>query len=264
MLKAIGIGAAAMYLFDPQQGRRRRAMLRDQCTHLMHETQRTIDVTRRDMQNRWQGCVAEFQGALHQEPATDEKLVARVRSKLGRAVSHPSAIEVTANNGTITLSGPVLASEVPSLLGCVSTVSGVSSVENHLDVHETAENISALQGGREKSGQTWDIMQSNWSPTTKLAVGSGAAALALYALNRPMLMTGLIGAIGVGLMSGGQDGSSMMQNLTDRLSSGLQGPQGGSGHASAKQGSQGQSESNQGDQGSSTGMESSVSAGQFS
>ena len=254
MLKAVGIGAAAMYLFDPQQGKRRRAMLRDQCNHLMHSTQRTIDVTRRDLQNRWQGCVAEFQGALHQEPATDEKLVARVRSKLGRAVSHPSAIEVTANNGTITLSGPVLAHEVQSLVRCVSTVSGVNSVENHLDVHENAENVSALQGGSEKYGQTWDIMQSNWSPTTKLAVGSGAAALALYALNRPVLMTGLLGAIGLSLASAGQEGTGMMQKLTDRVSSGLQGQQGSSDGG----------ESQSAEQGGTAGRESSVSAGQFS
>jgi len=29
----LGLGAAAMYLFDPDQGRRRRALLRDQLTH---------------------------------------------------------------------------------------------------------------------------------------------------------------------------------------------------------------------------------------
>ena len=32
-LIAFGIGAAAMYLLDPEQGRRRRALLRDQLSH---------------------------------------------------------------------------------------------------------------------------------------------------------------------------------------------------------------------------------------
>ena len=32
-LVTLGLGALAMYLFDPQQGRRRRALVRDQITH---------------------------------------------------------------------------------------------------------------------------------------------------------------------------------------------------------------------------------------
>lgn len=32
-LVTLGLGALAMYLFDPQQGRERRARLRDQVTH---------------------------------------------------------------------------------------------------------------------------------------------------------------------------------------------------------------------------------------
>jgi hypothetical protein len=32
-LVTLGLGALAMYLLDPQQGRRRRALLRDQVTH---------------------------------------------------------------------------------------------------------------------------------------------------------------------------------------------------------------------------------------
>ena len=32
-LVTLGLGALAMYLFDPQHGRRRRALVRDQMTH---------------------------------------------------------------------------------------------------------------------------------------------------------------------------------------------------------------------------------------
>ena len=32
-LVTLGLGAAAMYLLDPQEGRRRRAQIRDQLTH---------------------------------------------------------------------------------------------------------------------------------------------------------------------------------------------------------------------------------------
>jgi hypothetical protein len=34
MLAVAGVGAAASYLFDPQLGRRRRALMRDQFVHL--------------------------------------------------------------------------------------------------------------------------------------------------------------------------------------------------------------------------------------
>lgn len=263
LLKAVGLGATAMYFFDPQQGRRRRALLRDQCVHLMNTTQHTIDVTKRDLQNRMQGCIAEFSGALHgDEPVSDEKLVARVRSKLGRAVSHPSAIEVTADNGVITLSGPVLAREAANLVRYVGNVSGVSSVDNQLDVHENPGGIAALQGGSPKSGETWDVMQNNWSPTTRLAVGSGAAAVALYVLNRPVMLTCLASALGLVLMSAAEAGTGENQNQQ----SGHQGESNivGDGQSRQSAGLSGNQTTGGSDEQSSANAESPVRAGEFS
>ena len=263
LLKAAGLGAAAMYLFDPQQGRRRRALLRDQYVHLMNSAQHTVDVTRRDLQNRLQGCIAEFSGALHgDEPVSDEKLVARVRSKLGRAVAHPSAIEVTAENGVITLSGPVLASEAANLVRYVGNVSGVNSVANQLDVHETPDGIAALQGGSPKSGQTWDVMQSNWSPTTRLAVGSGAAAVGLYVLNRPVMLTCLASALGLVLMSAAEAGAGESQSRQ----SGNPGESsmGGNGQSHQSAGLSGNQTAGGSDAQSSGNTESPVRAGEFS
>ncbi|HEU4872992.1 MAG TPA: hypothetical protein VFT44_07825 [Pyrinomonadaceae bacterium] len=47
--------------------------------------------------------------AANKEDTSNEVLIARVRSKMGRVVLHPSAIEVTSDQGQITLSGSILA-----------------------------------------------------------------------------------------------------------------------------------------------------------
>ena len=67
----------------------------------------------------------------------DGVVVDRVRSKLGRYTSHPSAIEVHVNNGHVTLNGPILDDEVAALVSAVKSVDGVREVDNLLEVHES-------------------------------------------------------------------------------------------------------------------------------
>lgn len=59
LLAGIGIGAILMYIFDPEQGRRRRALLRDQIVSCMNETSDIVGKTSRDLRNRAQGVIAE-------------------------------------------------------------------------------------------------------------------------------------------------------------------------------------------------------------
>jgi hypothetical protein len=60
-LTALGIGALAMYFFDPVSGRRRRALVRDKMTHYHREATRYAEHTAKDLRNRAQGLVAETQ-----------------------------------------------------------------------------------------------------------------------------------------------------------------------------------------------------------
>jgi uncharacterized membrane protein len=113
---------------------------------------------------------------------SDEVLVGRVRAELGRFVSHSHAIEVTAEGGHVTLAGPILAEEVRPLLRCVRRVPGVRAVSDRLAVHEDASHVSALQGGQPAPGSRFELMQENWSPAARLAVGSFGAGLMLSAL----------------------------------------------------------------------------------
>ncbi len=116
---------------------------------------------------------------------SDEILADRVRAKIGRAVSHPNSIEVSASNGRIVLSGPVLESEGDDLIDAAYSVRGVRDVESRVETHKTSENVPGLQGGSGGTRPRHELLQENWAPATRLLVGAGGAfALAFPARNR--------------------------------------------------------------------------------
>ncbi|MBW3625285.1 MAG: SRPBCC family protein [Armatimonadetes bacterium] len=204
LLFGLGIGAGMMYLMDPNQGDRRRALLRDQATHALHATEDSAGKTVRDMRNRTKGFVAEMQSAMHPEDVSDEVQVARVRATLGRVVSHPGSIEVTANNGEVTLSGPVLDSEKDALLRAVGAVRGVKGIDNRLDVHQKRGDWPGLQGGYgPRPGMEPDFMQENWSPATRAIAGAAGGALALYGSGHKDFTGTMLSALGLGLLARG-------------------------------------------------------------
>jgi hypothetical protein len=188
----LGLGTAAMFLLDPDRGKRRRALVRDKFALATRMTGECMEVTGRDLRNRTLGTLKAIQSRLSSEQPDDAVLVDRVRSKIGRVVSHPSAIQVTAQDGNVTLAGPILANEAPHLLTCVSWVPGVKDVTNNLEVHEEAGNHPALQGGRERHGARFPLFQQNWSPTARLLAGAAGASLMAYCgARRDALGTGL-------------------------------------------------------------------------
>ncbi|MFT3774189.1 MAG: SRPBCC family protein [Minicystis sp.] len=185
---AIGVGAGLMYLLDPDRGSRRRALVRDKGVHTAHRMGNLLDKGARDLEYRLRGIAHEARSIVRQDHPSDELLVERVRSKLGRAVSHPHAIKVESNDGCVTLSGPVLRAERARLLSCVMGVPGVHRVEDRLDQHAPEERIPALQGGGRRRGQRFELMQERWSPVTQIAMGAvGTGLLAFGAARRGSL-----------------------------------------------------------------------------
>jgi hypothetical protein len=63
---AFGLGALVMYIFDPQQGRRRRALARDQLAHAQRRIGDTANATYQDLRNRAYGLYAETRGMTGQ------------------------------------------------------------------------------------------------------------------------------------------------------------------------------------------------------
>src|SRR5688572_10205744 len=93
-LAGAGLGAGLMYLFDPQVGRRRRGLVRDKAVSAWHETQDGLQAVGTDMSNRFSGVMAETRSLFRDEPVDDLRLHDRIRTALGRAISHPRAIDV--------------------------------------------------------------------------------------------------------------------------------------------------------------------------
>ncbi len=197
VLLGIAAGAAAMYLFDPRQGRSRRARLRDKAITGISDLEDAVSVVYRDLGNRTRGVLWRVRSRASAKQITDDVLAERVRAELGRATSHPGAIHVEVSQGRVILSGAVLESEHAQLLRAVRAVRGVDEVQDNLAVHATARGIPALQGGSSPAVRRLGLLRERWTPTTRLLAGAVGTALMLQALGRrhPVgLLTGPLGA----------------------------------------------------------------------
>ena len=210
----LGLGSGLMFLLDPDRGKRRRALLRDKCVWSARKTGEAAQVTARDLRNRAQGIASSVQSTFKSHPVDDSKLKDRVRSSLGRVVSHPGAIEVTAQNGVVTLTGPILSEELPYLLAEVNRVSGVNEVVNNLEPHTEADNHPALQGGRPRQGSRFEFMQENWSPAARFIAGALGASLAAYAGTRRGALGAGLGAAGLLLLTRGVTNTGLTHLLS--------------------------------------------------
>ena len=189
ILVGAGVGAALAFILDPQGGGRRRALVRDKVVRASRKTRDGVDAVARDMANRTRGVAAATRGRLTDRDVDDDVLVERVRAKLGRASSHPRALDVNAANGEVTLYGPILSDEVDDVLNVVSSVRGVHTVVNELEPHDSPEGIPSLQGRGRVAGPSLDILQRNWAPATQALVGMAAlaatSAVIAYSSRRP-------------------------------------------------------------------------------
>lgn len=213
LITGAALGLLAMYVLDPEVGRRRRALARDKLIRLRTKTRRTAAVTARDVRNRATGIVAEARGFVFGQETDDRALEERVRSHLGFLVRHPSSIEVRASEGRVTLSGPVLADEVRQLVRGVRSVRGVWDVENRLEVHETPDQVPGLQGDLPRpTVQPLDIFQRRWSPTTylSLAIVGSLLLLKLRMLGKGSVALATLAGLGVLACKAGEaDGGFM-------------------------------------------------------
>lgn len=64
LLGGIGLGALLMYLFDPDRGRGRRAMLSDQLTSKVNRLSDAAEAKARHLRNRAQGVIHEARSML--------------------------------------------------------------------------------------------------------------------------------------------------------------------------------------------------------
>lgn len=189
-LRHAAMGAGLMYVLDPIAGRRRRSLLRAQLFHLGKISLDLLAKSSRDFNHRARGRLYETKSRFTIEHVPDEILVERVRSKLGRLLSHPHAIKVEAHQGMVVLRGPILAEQVDPLLHGVAHVRGVVTVRNALEIHSTTDNIPALQGGPPHSRGVPRWLSPPRLLGTTIALALTGASIA-YARRRNFIGTGL-------------------------------------------------------------------------
>lgn len=151
-------GAALMYLFDPDRGERRRAMIRSQVDSAVSDVTTSLEGVANDADSwthnsamtaapQWAESKAAESKAADNKTAkgkaqdaavSDQTLQTRVKAQLGHYLADPNAVSVTVNNGNVILSGTVQAREAQPLVERVRTIPGVKNVENHLELHDTS------------------------------------------------------------------------------------------------------------------------------
>src|SRR5687767_13857755 len=108
LLVGAALGCAAMYLFDPEQGKRRRARIADKSTHVRTRVLRVVDEGKRDLANRAGSVAGRARSLLFRRGPNNRVLAERVRATMGRYVAHPGAIDVSATRGCVVLTGSIL------------------------------------------------------------------------------------------------------------------------------------------------------------
>ncbi len=84
LFSGIGLGALLMYVFDPERGRRRRALARDKAVRLAHKTGGLIGARSSDLNNRARGILAEVKSALRPQSSS------QTQSPLDRGSARPA------------------------------------------------------------------------------------------------------------------------------------------------------------------------------
>ncbi|HVG06778.1 MAG TPA: BON domain-containing protein [Thermoanaerobaculia bacterium] len=179
LLGGVGLGAGLMYLLDPDGGRRRRALARDKAVHGLKVSGKALRRTSADVGNRTRGLVAGATSRLRKGSPDDVKLEGRVRSKLGRHLSNPSALQVQCADGRVILSGPVSASELDKLLAKVQKIKGVHEVESRLEIQDGAENVKNESSNGSRRGSLKGV-----SPRTAVLGVGALAGLGLLARSK--------------------------------------------------------------------------------
>lgn len=197
LLSGATAGAAFTYFFDPDQGRWRRAQLRDKIDKTKRETAETVDVVVKDGRNRSRGLLFEAERKLRHGTPSEGGIEHEVNAAIAVTSRHPRAVRAKVDGGKVTLAGPILAVEVDAVRAAVSRVDGVEEIDDRLEVHEKSGDIPALQGDGQVGGATRpELFQQHWAPAPRAFVGALGGALLAYGLGKR-------GLTGIGAVSGG-------------------------------------------------------------
>jgi hypothetical protein len=125
-------GAGLMYFFDPDRGRRRRAIGRDKLFQSARRFRKTVSIAMRDLFHRAYGLGATFGRPGKRRAGIEDVIAARVRARMGHVLTHPIAIEVEVEGDDVKLKGFVREDEAEGLIRAVRAIRGVVSITDAL------------------------------------------------------------------------------------------------------------------------------------
>lgn len=170
-LGPIAVGAASAWLLDSDSGKRRRGIVRDKTRRAWKVFSGAVQVGAWDLRHVTEGRFAEIRATLQRDTASDRVVRARMRSLLGRHVSHPGAVRISVIDGMATLIGPILRHEVDPLLDALLGVRGVRGIESRLEIYDAAGPLPSLQGGTDR-----EPPRRSWRPASRMLAGIGGCA----------------------------------------------------------------------------------------
>lgn len=216
MLMGLGTGVAAAYLADSEFGKERRAALARGTRKVLDKAARKGKKSLCDSQHRLAGLAARVRAGLQSETPSDSVLEARIRSRLGRVISHPRKVHVTCDHGAAIVWGIVPSDKIAGLIREIEMTSGVVEVVDHLeaDLEEPAKEPSnPLKRAKDEA-------KLDWSPAKRLLSGTTGAALAAYGWRRHDLLGKALSVLGAGLVVRG----AMQNHLRASLALGASSP----------------------------------------
>ncbi len=146
LLGGVGIGLGLMYMLDPDRGRTRRALLKDKAGSLVLHSSTSVGKESRNARNHLRGLLAETRSRLRRSGITDDGLAERLRAEIDRLAPTPGPLHATVRSGRVSLSGPVLASQVQAIVEQVAMIPGVMGVDNRLTVYQDSEDMPHIHG----------------------------------------------------------------------------------------------------------------------
>jgi len=126
-------GAGLAYLFDPEQGRSRRARLKDQAQAQARRTRGQAEARARYAAGEAKGRVAEVTGRGRPSPADDRVTADLVRQSLAALTFPTSDVTVEVVDGWATLRGQVEATaQIEAVVEATRSTPGVVDVGSYL------------------------------------------------------------------------------------------------------------------------------------
>jgi gas vesicle protein len=127
------IGSAVMYLLDPRQGNRRRALARDRANRFMNRGATEASKTFRHLRNKVEGAFSNITRVLRPEGAvSDRKLEDRIRTTVGRTLLNPKLVDFAVHDGRVSVRGNLKPHEAGQVIQAIERVPGVSGVDNQI------------------------------------------------------------------------------------------------------------------------------------